>query len=278
MKNTQRTLVLLMVLLFSPVTATEMIHYNKKAVTIELQEGQERTIHFGDHVEVGITKAMQDSQLFRVQSAQGSLHVLSYRAFDKQRVQVRRLGDNQVILLDLVSVASSNNKTALEDVKIIMPYEDKVEADMSTSDTFHENIISPIDLTRYVSQKLYGPSRLFKESFGISQSNINVKGDVKIFKGKNQLTTTSNVVLAYEGGGYYISALYIKNISTQAVRLNYLDLNIPFSHATFQHHSLNRAGQNGDSTVLYLVSERPMKEALYPFSFYSNVNAKQESE
>ena len=53
--------------------------------------------------------------------------------------------------------------------------------------------------------------------------------------------------------------------------LDYLDLNLPFSHVTFQHHKLNPHGLPGDSTVLYLITEEPLKKALYPWTYYQDL-------
>jgi len=255
--------------------STQIIHYDKKPVTIQLHKGQERTIHFGDHVSVGVTKGMKQKNLFRVQSAQGSLHLRTNDVFDKQRVQVKRLSDNHVILLDLIS--SDSNKP-LEDVKIIMPFENKVEsidgAEMATEPQ-HVQVITPVHLTRYAAQKLYGPARLQTQEKGITSTPLGVKGAVKLFKGKNKLNTYSTPLIAYQGGGYYITALHIKNTKPEKVKLSYLDLNLPFTHATFQHHSLMPKGDVGDSTVLYLVSDKPMKETLYPWSYFTELKAEQ---
>ena len=68
-----------------------------------------------------------------------------------------------------------------------------------------------------------------------------------------------------------LAALYIRNVSDETVQLDYLDLNLPFSHATLQHHSLEPQGTPGDSTVLYLISERSLKETLYPWTYYQDL-------
>ncbi len=194
-------LVFLVATLSVDVNSTEIIHYDKKPVIIQLHKGQERTIHFGDHVSVGITKGMKQKNLFRAQSAQGSLHLRANDVFDKQRVQVKRLSDNHVILLDLIS---SDSKKPLEDVKIIMPFENKVDAvDGSELSTEPQDIkiITPVDLTRYAAQKLYGPARLQTQERGITSTPLGVKGEVKLFKGSNKVNTHSNPLIAYQGGG-----------------------------------------------------------------------------
>lgn len=257
--------------------ATEIVHYDNMPVTIELHKGEERTLKFGDHVQVGITKGQQVKKLFRAQSAQGAVHFLPYSEFDKQRVQIKRMTDGRVILLDLVSTTAPNNKP-LEEVKIILDFENTVEdpeVTTSSDSTMDIPVVTPVDLTRYVSQKLYGPTRLHRDLPGISETELGVKGAIKIFRGENKYKTVSTPIVAYQSGNYYIAGIHIKNTAEHPVRLDYFDLNLQFSHATFQHHTLNENGTPGDSTTLYLVSEKPLKETLYPWTYYKDLEAEQ---
>lgn len=264
------------VLLFQSRTyATEIIHYENIPVTIELRQGEERTIHFGDHVQVGMTKGQQLKKLFRVQSAQGAIHLLPYQPFDKQRIQVKRL-DGRVVLLDLIAAKEDKNASPMEDVRIYLSTEDTVENSFSDEDDSIEPeapIITPVDLTRFASQLLYGPSRLHKDVPGITETTLGVGGAIRLFKGANKYKTISKPIIAYQGGGYFLAGIHIKNISAEKLTLNYLDINVPFSHVTFQHHSLNKNGSPGDSTVLYLISEVPLKEVLYPWTYYQDLKA-----
>jgi integrating conjugative element protein (TIGR03749 family) len=251
------------------VGATDIIHYENMPVTIELNVNQERSVAFGDHVQVGLTKGQQIEKLFRVQSAQGIVHFLPYKAFDKQRLQIKRMTDGRIILLDLIARKAKKGAPELEDVKVVLDVDNKVD----DPDSFVEKkdpIVTPVDLTRFVSQKLYGPTRLQKDVPGIVETTLKVKGYINIFKNKNKYNTLSRPVVAYQGGGYYIAGIYIKNISSQPIQLSYTDINIPFSHATFQHHSLKSQGVMGDSTVLYLVSAEPLSQTLYPWTYYQD--------
>lgn len=264
------------------VGATEIIHYQNKPVTIELHAGEERSIQFGDHVQVGITKGQQTMKLFRVQSAQGAVHFLPYREFEKQRVQIKRVSDGRIILVDLMATTPiGENTTPLEDVRLLLEEENEVPEDIKKEEKAKKQkaaVISPVDLTRYAAQRLYGPTRLHNDKPGILETSLGVSGEVKIFKGENKFKTVSMPILAYQGGGYYLAAIHIRNVSEQDVHLNYLDLNLPFSHATFQHHALRPVGIPGDSTVLYLVSERPLKETLFPWDYFQPVPQPKEPE
>lgn len=267
--------IVMLVVLSSQAVATEIIHYSNIPLTIELRQGEERTIQFGDHVQVGITKAQQLNKLFRVQSAQGAVHFLPYKEFDKQRIQIKRLTDSRVILLDLIATKADTHAEPLEDIRIYLESENVIEEEAIEQVESHPQfaVVTPVELTRYAAQRLYGPSRLHVGVPGINESPLGVKGTVRIFKGGNKYKTASTPILAYQGGSYYLAAMHIKNISEGDITLNYLDLNLPFSFATFQHHKLSPHGSPGDSTVVYLVFERPLKEVLYPWTYYHDVNA-----
>ena len=257
---------------FSSVNATEIIHYKDIPITIHLQKGQERSIEFGDHVQVGVTAGQKQKRLFRVQSAQGIVHILPNKTFDKTRVQIKRITDKRVILVDFISNDMGTNAIPLEPVRIVLNSENAVKNsqvgfDRDYSERAH---ITPVDLARYAAQHLYGPARLHKGVPGITKASIGVKGAVKIFKGSNKLTTASTPIVAYRGGGYYLTGMHVKNISDKRIELDYLDLNLPFTHATFQHHVLAPKGNPGDNTILYLASDKPLKETLYPWTYYQD--------
>lgn len=253
------------------VFATQIIHYKNKPVTIELRKGEERSLDFGAHVKIGITKRQQVKKLFRAQSAQGVVHFLAYDKFDKQRIQIKRLTDGRVILLDLIATKAKKKSEPLEDIRIILESDNVIKSSTDSTPDIDFHVITPIDLTRHAAQKLYGPSRLHKDIPGIMESTTGVKERVYIFKGENKYATTSRVVLAYEGGGYHMAAIHIKNITQKKIPLSYFDINIPMSHATFQHHMLAANGVPGDSTILYLVSHEDLKTTLYPWTYYQDL-------
>lgn len=254
--------------------ATEIIHYTNTPVTVQLHAGEERKIQFGDHVKVGVTRKQEVEQLFRVQSAQGAVLVRPGQPFERERVVIKRITDGKVVLLDLISTEAPANAQPLEDMRIYLENENSIEEEVQTTE---EKVaekgpsITPITLTRYVAQKLYAPTRLHKDIPGISEANLNalLNKEVRAFKGINRVQTRVKPVLAYRSGDRYVVALLVSNTTNKKVTLNYLDINLPFSHATFQHHQLNRRGTAGDRTILYLVNDRPLSETLVPWTFYA---------
>mgnify|MGYP000141489149 CR=1 FL=1 len=259
--------------------AVEIIHYQNKPVTIHLQSGVERTIQLGDHVQVGVTPKQEMSRLFRIQSAQGAVHIKPHSDFESERIQLRRMSDGQIVLLDLISKPAEPEEGPLESVRLYVQGEG--EDDQFNTDHVATSLddkvsaveaVTPITLTRYVAQKLYAPTRLHKDDARITPVNLSeLRGQpIRVFTGQASVTTESVPVLAYRSGRYHIAAILIRNTRFQPVQLNYLNLNLPFSHATYQHHTLQPMGRQGDRTMLYLVSERSMKETLVPWNYYSD--------
>lgn len=254
-------------------TATEIVHYNNKPVIVQLHAGEERKIQFGDHVKVGVTRKQEVEQLFRVQSAQGAVLVRPSKPFERERVVIKRITDGKVVLLDLVATDAPANAQPLEDMRIYLENENSIEQEVKAKE---EQVakkgppITPITLTRYAAQKLYAPTRLHNDIPGISEANLNavLNKEVRAFKGINRAQTRVKPVLAYRANDLYVVALLVRNTTNESVTLNYLDINLPFSHATYQHHQLSRRGTAGDRTILYLVNDRPLAETLVPWTFY----------
>ena len=261
--------------------ATEIVHYDNKPIVVKLQKGSERMIQFGDHVQVGVTGRQEGEGLFRVQSAQGAVHILPNKAFDRERIQIKRMNDGRVVLIDLISVDVPKGSVPLEDMRVYLESENTVEQDVQAAEQAtvanQRERITPITLTRYAAQKLYAPARLHKVIPGISEANLNemVNQSVRAFKGINRVRTDVKPVLAYRAGDLYVAALLIKNTTHDEVQLNYLDINLPFSHATYQHHTLTRQGTPGDRTILYLVNDRPLTETLVPWTYYTTAQVEE---
>lgn len=267
----------LVVLMFTAnASATEIVHYDNKPVIVNLRQGEERMIQFGDHVQVGVSRSQEAQQLFRIQSAQGAIHIRPNRVFDRERVQVKRMTDGRVVLLDLISVEPTVDSEPMEDMRVYLNNEntvgDSISAENRQSAVHHRPVISPITLTRYAAQKLYAPTRLHTEIPAITEANLNgfLDHSLRAFKGINRVRTDVQPVLAYRSGELYVVALLVRNTTHEDVTLNYLDINLPFSHATYQHHKLSRSGTAGDRTILYLVNNRQLSGTLVPRTFYES--------
>lgn len=260
-----------LIISFTPyIKAQEIIQYNGKPVTIELKVGQERSINFGAHVQVGTTQLQKQRNLFRTQTAQGYVHIRANKEFEGERIQVKRMDNGTLMLIDVTARSQGDFN---EEVRIMTPDQDKITK-VGQSNSDNERIggakpITPVELTRYAAKQLYSPTRLIQPVVGINPASLGIKGDVKIFKGLNRMRITATPLFALEGGGYYLTAIHLVNISPEIVQLDYLDLNLPFTHATYQHHTLHPSSSAGNDTALYLVSKTPLTQMLVPWDYYA---------
>lgn len=266
------SLLLFAACLSTTAQAAQIVHYDGKPVTIELSAGIERSINFGTHVQVGVTKGQQQRNLFRSQTAQGYVHIRANKAFNKERIQVKRADTGAIILIDLTA---REGGSFTEEVQVMTGEQNKAtnpfasSTDNSLSLPMANSSITPVTLTRYAASQLYAPRRIHQPIPGISKTPIGVKGEIKVFKGINRAFVDAYPSFAIKGGGYYLAVIHLVNNSANDITLDYLDINLPFSHATFQHHSLKPSGQSGDDTILYLVSDKPLTQVLVPWDFYA---------
>ena len=270
--------VLLVLCSVGTASATEIMHYDNKPKTIELVTGDERTIQFGDHIAVGTTPS-QDA-LFRVQSAQGALHILAYAPFEKQRIQIKRLGDGRILLFDVSASTATSEVVDLEDITVLMPDENELKTrGLSETTNRHRDRaqsgqdITPIELTRYAAHRFYAPQRLHRSHPSISAQPL---GDMtskalRVFKGVIGAQTSVSAITAYRAGSHHLVALLVVNTHRMPITLDYLSIAVPFHYATLQHHTLAPAGEAGDRTMLYLISDRPARAFLMPWDQFSTV-------
>ena len=262
------SLVLTAMLSFT-ANAAQIIQYTGTPITIELTIGEERSINFGAHVQVGTTPSQKQRNLFRLQTAQGYIHIKANREFESERIQVKRLDNGTLMLIDL---SARRIRGFEEEVRIITPDQNKVSVNALASDVAKlggAGHITPVELTRYAAKKLFAPTRLDKPVAGITAAPLGVKGEIKLFKGLNRKYVSATPLFAIQGGGYFLTAIHLQNKAPHRVTLSYLDINLPFTHATFQHHTLQHMGLAGEDTALYLVSDKPISQTLIPWDYFA---------
>lgn len=129
----------------------------------------------------------------------------------------------------------------------------------TSSDLISSNVQnSYMILTRFAAQQLYAPANLLKDSYGIERTSvtrdsINLIPDAAIY---------AEPLRAWQAGEYYLTAVKLTNRSEQSQLLDPRDLRGSWLAATFQHQKLSEAGNDADTTVVYLISGRPFEASL----------------
>ncbi|GIC77589.1 TIGR03749 family integrating conjugative element protein [Moritella sp. F3] len=259
-----RFLTFILILFVTSASATEVITWKKEPIRITLTKGKERLLKFPDHV--FYQKPLAVSDKVDISSAQGTVYITAKEEFDTTRFRFRLNDSQKIILVDIQSVDASNITN--ENVIIKLPQKQKVSSEYvqenATSNTTSGRV-TPIQLTRYASRALYGPERL-----ALSDSRIATLAapDIdlsNLFTGTSFNTFKLSTIAVFKTDEFVLTAIKIVNKSMLEQPIEFKDINADFSYATPQHLFVRQKNAPGDTTVLYLVTDKPLANAIYVF-------------
>ncbi|MCP5417431.1 MAG: TIGR03749 family integrating conjugative element protein [Chromatiaceae bacterium] len=232
----------------------ERIIWQKTPIELALSVGKEQRVDFPGPVRIGLPATLQP--ILRVQSVAGNLYLLAHRPFEPTRVMVRAIESGAVYLLDL----SADNKSA--PTAAIQIFDPEVEQSDLSSDQTEPSPIFPtygyVALTRFAAQKLYAPARLLRDLPGVVRVPVRRKSVQLIHAGQ----VTAEPLVAWRAGDLYLTAVKLRNSTSHPVTLDPRTLRGTWLTATFQHNRLHVAGNEADTTVVYLISARPFETSL----------------
>ena len=242
----------------------ERVLWDKRPISVHLQVGHERIIHFPDDVRYWLPDTVK--RHVSVLAANGVLYIRAMEPFPTTRLRIQGLNDQQVYLLDITASESA----AVSDELIVMTKENtrnrskEVTAYKTTEDW-------RVRLTRYAAQQLYAPERLVGGDSAIKRIPVESKTSVPLIRGG---LIEAVPIASWQGHGLTVTAIRVRNLSRQSLQLQFdrsdshqaLDL----SHlvrgdwltATLQHDRLGAMGDETDTTTLYLVSNWSFVESL----------------
>jgi integrating conjugative element protein (TIGR03749 family) len=264
-KLNKKPLALCALLFFAPViawadtadgeaSAPERITWQKTPIMVSLTVGKERRVDFPGPVKVGLPAAIQST--LRVQSVAGTVYLLAHQPFEATRVMVRAVDSGAIYLLDL---SADNEGEAEVAIQILDPETRKPGV------TAEDGAPLPalpaygyVTLTRFAAQQLYAPARLLHDLPGVVRVPVR-REPVRLVRAA---PIEASPLVAWRASGLYITAVRLKNLGTQAVTLDPRTLRGRWLTAAFQHNRLHPAGDEADTTALYLISARPFETAL----------------
>lgn len=227
----------------------ERIEWKKTPIKLNLEVGQERMITFPKSVKVGVPGQMQS--LLRTQNINGTIYLLANASFDMTRVMVREIDGDQVYLFD---ISASDGNVQNNPVQIYVQDEGvSGNTDGSIERARTKPKYSYVSLTRFAAQQLYAPARLLKNSPGIVRTPV-ARSSIPLVRGG---AIDARPLVAWRAGEYYLTAVKLTNQTAQSQTLDPRNLRGRWLTASFQHHRLLPAGNESDTTAVYLISARP---------------------
>ena len=235
--------------------APERVVWNKTPIAIPLVVGEERLVHFPDSVSIGLPQSL--TALLRSQSINGTLYLLASEPFDTTRIMVRSETEGPMVVLDVSAEPAEANRSTLPDVQILLDSEPDTNAAGSLSNTKSLSW-GYAALTRYAAQQLYAPTRLIPRQPGVVAIPVSAE-PVELVHGAR---IEAVPVAAWKAGLRYVTAVKLTNRTQRPVVLDPRELRGAWLAATFQHNRLLPAGDEADTTAVYLISDRPFDVAL----------------
>ena len=229
-----------------------------------IQRDQERIIHFPDDVRYWLPDSLK--RKVSVVAANGVLYLRALEAFPATRIRVQGLVDQDIYLLDL----SASDAVSISDELVIMKPE-AVTNHAKDQKAIRQSDDWRVRLTRYAAQQLYSPERLLRGDSQIKRIPIDTTQVVPLIRGQQ---IEALPIAAWQGGGFTVTAIKLTNKTGQALGLVFDDntkadaidlayvLRGEWLTAVAQHNFLGAAGDETDTTTLYLVSDRPFAESL----------------
>ena len=242
----------------------ERVLWDKRPISVHLQVGHERIIHFPDDVRYWLPDTVK--RHVSVLAANGVLYIRAMEPFPTTRLRIQGLNDQQVYLLDI----TASEVAAVSDELIVMTK--KNTRNRSKEATAYRTTEDwRIRLTRYAAQQLYAPERLVDGDSAIKRIPVESKTSVPLIRGGLIETVP---IASWQGHGLTVTAVRVRNLSRQSLQLQFdrsdslqaLDLSYlvrgDWLTATLQHDRLGAMGDETDTTTLYLVSNRSFVESL----------------
>lgn len=237
--------------LCAELTLPQRIQWQKTPIAITMSVGEERMVHFRGPVSVGLPATLES--VLRTQTVNGTVYLMAKAAFGSTRVIVREINSGQVYLFDLSASTSSGNTAP-----IVVTLDETGTAENRLGETDNGARHGYVSLTRFAAQQLYAPMRLLSSVPGIVRVPVQ-RESVALVPGD---TVEAQPLVAWRAGHLYVTAVKLTNRLGIAQTLDPRTLRGAWLSAAFQHARLLPAGDETDTTAVYLVSAQPFAASL----------------
>lgn len=167
------------------------------------------------------------------------------------RVLAEDLVTGQTIPLDLLGGEAVDGLSP----EIEVHYDNEQGADQQPAIPAEEPpVLDVVQLTRYAAQSVYAPRRLLPAADGVHNIPLDNKNVEGLFRG---VRTMGRPLGQWRSGDLYVTAVLVVNLEKRTVTLDLEQVRGRWIAATLQHHRIQAAGSELDSTTVYLVCGQP---------------------
>ncbi|AAU27078.1 TPA: TIGR03749 family integrating conjugative element protein [Legionella pneumophila] len=234
---------------------SEHLVWEKVPLTIELPINKERLVQFPQAIKIIDQQLSTNLDILKVK---GSLYLKAKDTFNDARLIAQLLPEGEVIILNLKANEKAVNTTPIE----ILIDDPKVTHQSSASQYEY----NAIQLTRFAIQALYSPERVRDIPEGIYRSPMQTNKTIPLFYGAS---IEAHPLASWRGGSLYVTAVDLKNLLNQPVKLQFSKLMGHWQTASFYPKSELPPRNQHESTTVFVVSDQPFATALTQHARYS---------
>jgi len=232
----------------------ERFIWKKEPLSITLPVGKERLVTFPANVKLGIPESL--FPILRTQSYNGTVYWRAEKPFEAQRIEVREDNGTQIFLVDLQ--AKKNGPTV--PVEVWVDSQDKNERINPKDPARSLHAPGYAEMTRHAVQQLYAPLRLARQHPAINRVPIVKESIGNLIRGAQVKATP---LISWSGGDrFYVTAVELINTESNKVILDPRELRGKWLAATFYDTILYPVGSDADTTVVFVISDRPYYESI----------------
>ena len=210
---------------------------------------RERSITFPAQMHIGVPQEV--ARLLRVQTVGRTTYVTALAPFPRTRIVAEDRGTGAVILLDLTA---SKATTATNPAEVVVPTPGDLDAAGSSDESAPP--VDMVTLTRFAAHQMYAPRRLTRPHPAIRRVMVDTHPLDDLYAGGGGRRPPAG---PWRGDDFYVTAVVLQNLQPRPLELNPLDLRGRWRAITFQHGRLLPHGSDADTTVVYLVCDRPFE-------------------
>ncbi len=249
-------------------TIPERVMWDDQPIPLHITTGQERRVSFPSAIRYWLPDQLQSK--LTVLAANGVLYLQAHQSFQATRIRVQLLPTQQLILLD-VDASPAQGSIA----KVIVHLPDPITDDLNHSVDQQQRASSDWyeRLTRHAAQQLYAPERLLNSDPLIERVPIEPLNVASLLRDSRLAAT---LLASWAGGGLYLTAITLHNTSNDSLDLYFSEdtrsalpsINVAktlrgqWLAASVQHATVGPRATHDDSTILYVISDRPFYDRL----------------
>lgn len=120
-------------------------------------------------------------------------------------------------------------------------------------------------MIQFAAREFYAPPRLRTNDQRLNRTALNSAEDMRdSFIDTSYGIFDATPIAAWQStSGQYLTAIKLVNRKSSPVKVNPFHLNMQYSYAAAQHIQLNQNNVPGDTTMLYVISDRPFSDSRY---------------